>query len=282
MLVKKVGILYHPMVPATHDKAQEISAFLGSRGINVWLCSAWETDKSTPYLEGTDLLLTTGGDGTILRACQITLQNEIPITGINMGKLGFLTEIMSDEAIARIPELLDSKVWIDERAMLEADIIPADSASKPYKSLHALNDVVVARGSIARLIHIKASIDNIPLTNYSADGVIMATATGSTGYALSAGGPIMYPQSADMLLVPVVPHLNLDFSLVLSGSSTVVLQVETTHQATISIDGHTNIALCNGDIIKIRQSKSKTRFARLQPQNYFYHHLEEKLRGKRY
>jgi NAD+ kinase len=282
MLIKKVGILYHPMIPATYDKAQELSAFLGSRNINVWICSAWETDKSSPYLEGTDLILTTGGDGTILRVCQITLQNQIPITGVNMGKLGFLTEIKADEAIAKMPELLEGKVWIDERAMLEAELIPADpNNNKSFKSLHALNDVVVARGSIARLIQIKASIDNIPLTNYRADGVLMATATGSTGYALSAGGPILYPQSTDMLLVPVVPHLNLDYSLVLPGSTVVVLQVETTHQATISIDGHTNIAICNGDIIKIRRSSSKTRFLRLQPQNYFYHNLEEKLRGKR-
>lgn len=269
------------MVHAANTKAQELSRFLNSKGIEVWTCSAWATENSIANLENTDLILTAGGDGTILRASQIALQKQIPITGINMGKLGFLTEIKANEALAKIPELLEGKGWIDERTMLEAELIPAESTSRPLSSLFALNDVVVARGSIARLIHIQVSIDDIPLTNYRADGVILATATGSTGYSLSAGGPIIFPQSSDMLLVPIVPHLNLDYSLVLSASSVIRLQLETTHQATISIDGHTNFAICNADVIKIRQAALKTRFLRIQDQHYFYNNLEEKLRGKR-
>jgi NAD+ kinase len=281
MLIKKVGILYHPMVAAAGAKAQEVARFLNAKGIDVWTCSAWATEKSAKDLDGTDLILTTGGDGTILRASQLALQRQIPITGINMGKLGFLTEIKADEAIEKMPELLGEQVWIDERTMLEAELIPAKTTSKPLASLYALNDVVVARGSIARLIHIQASVNDIPLTKYRADGVILATATGSTGYALSAGGPIMYPLSADILLVPIVPHLNLDYCLVLSASSVIKLQVETTHQATISVDGHTNLAICNEDIIRIRRSLLKTRFLRIQAKDSFYNNLEEKLRGKK-
>jgi NAD+ kinase len=281
MLIKKVGILYHPMVHAAYTKAQELSRFLVSKGIEVWNCSAWATEKSIDNLDNTDLILTAGGDGTILRASQIALQRQIPITGINMGKLGFLTEIKANEALIKIPDILEGKGWFDERRVLEAELIPAEPTSGPLSSLFALNDVVVARGSIARLIHIQVCIDDIPLTNYRADGVVIATATGSTGYALSAGGPIIYPQSSDMLLVPIVPHLNLDYSLVLPPTSNIKLQVETTHQATISIDGHTNFAICNADIIKIRQSSLKTRFLRIQDQHYFYNNLEEKLRGKK-
>ena len=280
MLIKKVGILFHPMVTTTSAKAQELSTFLRSRGIDVWLCSSWETETACEYLDGTDLILTTGGDGTILRASQLALENQIPITGINMGKLGFLTEIKADEAVDKMPELLEGKVWIDERAMLEAEILAGPNES-PSKNYYALNDIVVARGSIARLIHINASIDNIPLTNYRADGVILSTATGSTGYSLSARGPILYPQSTDILLVPIVPHLIMAYNLVLSGSSVIKLQIETTHQATISVDGHTNIALSNGAIVVVKQSTRKTRFLRLEPRDSFYNFLEEKLRGKR-
>jgi len=280
MLIKKVGILFHPMVATTSAKAQELSTFLRSRGIDVWLCSSWETETACEYLDGTDLILTTGGDGTILRASQLALENQIPITGINMGKLGFLTEIKADEAVDKMPELLEGKVWIDERAMLEAEILAGPNES-PSKNYYALNDIVVARGSIARLIHINASIDNIPLTNYRADGVILSTATGSTGYSLSARGPILYPQSTDILLVPIVPHLIMAYNLVLSGSSVIKLQIETTHQATISVDGHTNIALSNGAIVVVKQSTRKTRFLRLEPRDSFYNFLEEKLRGKR-
>jgi NAD+ kinase len=280
MLIKKVGILYHPMVPATKIKAQELSDYLNSRSIDVWICSAWEAEKSLTHLDSTDLILTTGGDGTILRASQIALEQQIPITGINMGRLGFLTELKADEALLKIPEILNGKVWIDERSMLEAEIIPAEPNGKPSKLHYALNDVVLARGSIARLIQVNASIDDKPLTNYRADGVVLATATGSTGYSLSAGGPILYPQSEDILLVPIVSHLSLDHSLVLPASSVVTLQLETTHQATMSIDGHTNIPISNGSVIKARRSSRKTRFLRLQPHNSFYYYLEEKLRGK--
>lgn len=281
MLINKVGILYHPMVPATNTKAQELSALLSSMSIKVWTCSAWTATKSIADLDNTDLILTTGGDGTILRASQIALERQIPITGINMGKLGFLTEIKADETNESIPELLQGKVWIDERSMLEAELIPAKPDTKRLTKFHALNDVVVARGSIARLINIQTSIDNVPLTKYRADGIILSTATGSTGYSLSAGGPILNPQSTDILLVPIVPHLNFEYNLVLPASSVIKLQVETSHEATTSIDGHNNFVINNQDIIKIRQSPLKTRFLRIQAKNSFYKNLEEKLRGKR-
>jgi NAD+ kinase len=281
MLVKKVGILYHPMVPATNTKAQELATLLSSMSRKVWVCSSWAAIKSIAELDSTDLIITAGGDGTILRASQIALERQIPITGINMGKLGFLTEIKANEATDRIPELLEGKTWIDERTMLEAELIPSKPDTKPSTRFHALNDVVVARGSVARLINIQTSIDDATLTNYRADGVILSTATGSTGYSLSAGGPILNPQSTDILLVPIVPHLNSDYSLVLPSSSLVRLQVETTHEATMSIDGHNNLVINNQDVIRIRQSPLKTRFLRIQAQNCFYKNLEEKLRGKR-
>jgi NAD+ kinase len=111
--------------------------------------------------------------------------------------------------------------------------------------------------------------------------VVLATATGSTGYALAAGGPILYPQSTDLLLVPIVPHLSLDYSLVLPSSGEIKLKLVTSNQATLSIDGHTNIPVTNGSVISIRSSAHKARFLRLHPPDYFFHVLEEKLRGKR-
>ncbi len=281
MLIKRVGILYHPKVEATCIKAQELTAFLNSRGIKVWLCSAWEIEEAIANLDSTDLILTTGGDGTILRAAQVALQHQIPITGINMGKLGFMTEIKADEAVDQLPLLLDGKGWIDERAMLEAKLDPVDSKAGSAETYYALNDVVIARGAIAKLIQISTSINDQPLTTYRSDGIILATATGSTGYSLSAGGPILYPQSEDILLVPVVSHLSMDYSLVLPASSSVKLHLTAVNPATLSIDGHINIPVDSGCIITVRQSSRKTRFLRLHPQNSFYGMLEEKLRGKR-
>jgi NAD+ kinase len=280
MKITKIGILYHPMVEASRAKTEQIISLLTSLNIKVWSCSAWELEKAIESLDGTDLILTTGGDGTILRAAQVALQKQIPITGINMGNLGFLTEIKANEALERLPELLAGKGWIDERAMLEARLEPTEQGGKP-ELFKALNDIVLARGAIAKLIQVNTTIDGKLLTTHRADGVIMATATGSTGYSLAAGGPVIYPQSKDILLAPIVSHLSLGYSLVLPSSSIVKLELTSPGQATLSIDGHINIPVYGGAEVTVRQSTQKTRFLRLHEQNDFFGSLEEKLRGKK-
>jgi NAD+ kinase len=275
--VKKVGILYHPKVEATQSKARELEEFLSSRGIDVWVCSAWDREEARAKLNGTELVLTVGGDGTILRAAQVVIPGTTPIAGINLGKLGFLTELDADEALEKLPELLDTRGWIDERAMLQAEVAAAGRGSQVF---HALNDVVVARGEIARVIRVEASIDGQYMTTYKTDGIIAATATGSTGYALAARGPILYPQSGDFLLVPVAPHLSPAYPLVLPETAEVKLRLNTYHPATLSIDGHINLPLSDGDTVTVRRSPHTARFWRIRPENTFYGSLEEKLKGK--
>ena len=276
--MKKVGILYHPMIEATRVKAKEIQEFLDSNGVSVWLCSAWETETARAQLNDTSLVLSIGGDGTILRAAQVVVPGTIPITGINLGKLGFMTELSADEALEKLPKLLAGEGWIDERAMLEAELLATDQ--EPHK-FNALNDVVAARGSIARVVYVEVSIDGQQLTTYKADGVIMATATGSTGYSLAAGGPILYPQSSDFLLVPIMPHLRLSNAMVLSSAAVVELRITSVHPATLSIDGHINLPLSSGDVITVKHSPHRTRFLRIHPETAFYSSLEQRLKGQR-
>lgn len=277
MKIKKVGILYHPRVETTHLKARELESQLKKQQIAVWIGSAWEKEKTQATLKGTDLVLTVGGDGTILRAVQSIIPGNIPVTGINMGKLGFLTELDADEAIKKLPELLTGNGWLDQRSMLQVAL-----ASKGQKKrvFHALNDVVIGRGEIARVIRVDVAIDRLPLTTYKADAVIMATATGSTGYSLAAGGPILYPQSADSLLVAVAPHLSMSYPIVIPGTAEVVLRLNTYHSATLSIDGHVNIPLCDGDTVTVKHSPHVARFYRIRPQDSFFNTLEVKLKGK--
>ena len=279
--MKRVGILYHPMIKAAHTLAKELEKFLGSKGVSVWLCSAWEGEKAKAQLDNTDLILTTGGDGTILRAAQVALPTQTPVTGINLGKLGFMTELSADEAIEKLPALLAGKGWIDERAMLEAELLPTDKEHEPSRIFYALNDVVVARGAIARVVYIDASINDEQLTTYKADGVILATATGSTGYSLAAGGPVLHPQAKEFLLVPILPHLGLTYSMVLPSTTVVGLRVNTSHQATLSIDGHINLPLSSGATVTVRHSSRTARFLRIHPETSFYRALEQKLKGKK-
>lgn len=268
--MKRVGILYHPKIAAAGALAEELASFLPSFKTSVWLSSAWEEDKVKARLEGTELILSVGGDGTILRAARAIVPRAIPIVGINLGKLGFMTELSAEEVREKLPAFLAGEGWIDERAMLQAEL----AGKAPF---HALNDVVVGRGAISRVVRVEAIIDGAPLTTYKADGVILTTATGSTGYSLAAGGPILYPSSRDMLLNPVSPHPIHANPILIPPTATVELKVHTDHQAMLSIDGQIDLELKNGDSILVRISPYVTRFLRARPQTFFYSSLMERL-----
>ena len=277
--MNRVGILYHPMNKAAYALAKKLEGFLGTRGVSVWLCSAWEWEKARAQVDNTDSILSVGGDGTILRAAQVAAPDLIPITGINLGRLGFMTELSVGEALEKLPALLAGEGWIDERAMLEAKLSPA-TPNEPAGTFTALNDVVVARGAIARVVYVETSLDGQPLTTYRADGVIVATATGSTGYALAAGGPILHPESKEFLLLPILPHLSLAYPMVLSATAIVKLRITTTHQATLSIDGHINLPISSGAVITVKHSTNTVRFLRIHPETSFYSSLKQRLKEK--
>jgi len=133
------------------------------------------------------------------RLCKAVL-SQASITGVNLGKLGFMTELSADEAVAKLPALLSEQGWIDERDMLETELTPSDQEQGATRIFYALNDVVVARGAVSQIISLAVDVDGEHLTSYRADGVIVATATGSTGYSLAAGGPILHPQAKEMVL----------------------------------------------------------------------------------
>ncbi len=273
--MKKFGILYHPLNEAAYPLAKELEGLLESKGVSAWLCSAWKCDEARAQLDNTDLILTIGGDGTILRAAEVVVPAPIPITGVNLGKLGFMTELKAKEVEARLPALLEGRGWVDERSLLEAELVVAEQEES--RRFHALNDVVLARGEVARVVYVDASIDNEPLTTYKADGVIVATATGSTGYALAAGGPVLHPRAEEFLLVPILPHLSSAHILVLPAESVVSLRIDTTHKATLSIDGHINLPLPSGAVVTVRHSPHKIRFWRIHPEK-FYRSLEQKFK----
>jgi len=277
--MKRIGILYHPMKDEAGALARKLAEFLSAKGLSVWLHSAWEWEKAREQVKDTDLVLSIGGDGTILRAAQAVLPSPTPITGINLGKLGFMTELNVGEVMDKLPVLLSGDGHIDERSLLEAELYPMGEEQKPSQKFYALNDVVVARGAIARMIYIDTSIDDELLTSYKADGVIVATATGSTGYALAAGGPVLHPQARDFVLVPILPHLCSGYPMVLPSNAVVKLTLSAVNPATLSIDGHINLPLSNGASIVVRHSTNSLRFLRIHKPS-FYGSLEQRLKGK--
>ena len=279
-MLKKIGILYHPMNKSARQLAEKLEKTLTKKGFSIWLCSSWDVESARKKTDGTELILSIGGDGTILRAVQAIIPGKTPITGINLGNLGFMTELSVAETENELSGILEGEGWIDERCLLEATVLPCEGS--PRSTFYALNDVVIARGSVARVIYITATINGALLTTYKADGVILATATGSTGYALAAGGPILPPHSKDYLLLPIVPLLSAKYTVVLPSASKVQLMVQAAHPATLSIDGHTNLPLNSGAIISVRRSRYKIRFLRIHPESSFYSTLEKRLKGKQH
>ncbi len=277
--MKRVGIIFHPLNEAAGNLARELVQFLGTRGVSAWLCSAWEGDAAKAQVDGTDLMLSIGGDGTILRAAQAVLPRAVPITGINLGNLGFMTELTVDEARDKLTALLAGEGWLDERSLLEAELHATGESAEP-QTFYALNDMVIAHGEVARVIYVEASVDGQLLTTYKADGVIVSTATGSTGYSLAAGGPILHPQAKEMLLLPIVPHLSASYKLVLPPTSTIELRVSTLHSAVLTVDGHIVTPLSDGTVVTVKRSTNTVRFLRIHPDTSLFGSLEKRLKGK--
>jgi len=271
--VKRVGILYHPKIEKAKAFSGELEKFLSAQGLSSWICSSWEEDKAKTQIAGSDLILSIGGDGTILRALRAIVPGKVPVVGINLGNLGFMTELKADEALDKLPRLLGGEGWIEERAMLEAEA--------KGKVFQVVNDVFVGRRSLARLVQIESRVDGEILATHRADGVIVATATGSTGYILAAGGPILYPEAKQIVFKPVCPHLAPDSAVVLPPEAKIQLKVTCTHEAMLSIDGQVELPLASGDEVRVKLSPYVGRFLRIRPRAYFYSYLESRLRGKK-
>lgn len=272
--MKHAGILYHPKHQKAVDFSRELEQFLLAQGIKTWLCSAWEPERAKQQLNGTDILLSVGGDGTILRAVRTVLPDSVPILGINLGRLGFMTELKASDALKKLPRLLNNKGWVEERAILEARVLSSN------KIFYALNDVFVGRRSSARLVTINCRVNNANLTIYRSDGIIVASASGSTGYSLAAGGPILHPEAREMVLQPVCSHFTFDKALVLPANARMEFEINTTHEAMISIDGQTEFQLQNAEKVEVRLSSHTAKFLRLQTRSYFYKSLEARLKRK--
>ena len=188
----KIGILHHPRVSNSYELSQEIETWLHDQGIEAWECSSWEAERLGERLQELDLMITLGGEGSMLRAGRLASHFDVPILGINMGRLGFLAEIYPDEWRKYMPRVISGDYRIERRHMLQAEVWRDGDLIE--QDLEALNEVVVARGSLTRVVRVTTEINESYLTTYVADGVIVSTPTGSTAYALAVGGPILPPE----------------------------------------------------------------------------------------
>lgn len=277
--ISRLGILYHPhMEGRALALAKRIAQKIDSRGIPNWLCSAWEEEKARSLSSDSSLIISIGGDGTVLRAARAAAAHSVPLLSINMGKLGFMTELEATEAIDKLDfYLFGDNIWKDERAMIKSTVIRKGLAKEEF---HALNDVLLTRGNLPRVIQVKAIINDEDFTTYRGDGILIATATGSTGYSLSLGGSILHPQSRDLLMKAVSPHLSFSTAVILPGDTIITLELCSDLQSVASIDGQIDLELKRGDQVVVQISPLKTCFLRLNPPSFFYKTLVKKLSFK--
>lgn len=268
---RSLAIATHPTMEGADETAEQLAAYLSQRHLNVAHASLYDEGLRERVERGEfEVLIALGGDGTMLRAGHLCAPVEVPVLGINLGRLGFLMEVKRDDWRSAIDRVLEADYWLEPRMMLRAGQV---RNGEPIRGWDVLNECVVGRGGTVRPVNLTAEIDGIPLTTYVADALIVATATGSTAYALAAGGPILPPQLRNILLVPVAPHLSVDRAIVLDEGSWVRVTVRTDHQASMSIDGQPPIGLEDGDQVDVRAGKHTTLFVRLQDPSYFYRNL---------
>ena len=270
-----IGLVYNPRVPEAAGLVHSLVKSLRLQD-RAWVASATDLEISDETLADTSVIITAGGDGTILRVVREAAPHSVPILGINLGRVGFMTELSLGEAESKIPAYLSGNPRVEERMMLQASVT-LRSDDKPRAVFHALNDVVVSRGAVPRLMDIEVTVNGVPLTAYRADGMIAATATGSTGYALSAGGPVLYPEARMVLIQPVAAHMVLHSGLIVPDNSVIALAVGADDEAVLSVDGLAETAIGPDDAVVVACSPYVARFLRIDPPTAFYANLARRL-----
>lgn len=248
--MKHVGFVVHPDREAAVFAADRLVGWLEERGIECrWYREETTGDeaKARVFAEGLDLIVSVGGDGTFLHAAHLASRGTCPIMGVKVGRLGFLTEVEPDEAPALLQRVLEGTAPVEERIAVLAE----PSGSTPFEPQWALNEIIVEKKARHRLVRLALYVDDVYVTTFSADGVIVATPTGSTAYSFSGGGPIVTPTIPCLVVTPVAAHMVFDRSFVLEASQRVMLEVVGDEDGLLSADGRESLELPIGASVRI-------------------------------
>ncbi len=251
---------------------------LCDRGIDHWVYTVWDEDSVVRDVAEADVVMAIGGDGAMLRAGRVCAEQSVPVLGVNMGWLGFLTEIQQpDDCEAGLDALLAGEYWIEQRMLLQATLM--EDRSTVIGCYRALNDVVISGSVFGRMVQIAAYIDKHWATTYNADALILSTPTGSTAYALATGGPILPPELRNILMVPMAPHLSMDRPIVLARGAVVDIEPtrENRHPVVLTVDGKVEAELGQNQHVRITSAEPVSQFVRFRERNYFYRSLLDRL-----
>jgi NAD+ kinase len=273
--MKRVGFVVHPARAAAIDAAAELERWLGEREVDVRHSDGARTEDEAAartFVQGLDLVVSVGGDGTFLRAAHLASRGDVPVLGVKVGRMGFLTEVEPDEATAVLARMLARTARIEERL---AALAEPDGAT--FAPQWALNEVIVEKSARHRLIRLAVFVDDAYVTTFSADGVIAATPTGSTAYSFSAGGPIVSPLVPSIVVTPIAAHMVFDRSLVLGPAERVTLEVIGEEAGLLSADGRESLELPVGSSVRIGAAPRPARFVRREDAPSFFELVRSKF-----
>jgi NAD+ kinase len=273
--MRRVGVVYHPALEGAEAVARTLAGVAAERGVDQWVAPLPRDASAGGLAEavaGSDLLVCVGGDGTVLHAAGIAARSETPVYGVRMGRLGFLAESTEPEGVAGLATLLDGGGRIEQRVMLRAWVEGAEAPP-----VDALNDIVIGGERLGRTVSVGLRVDGVLIAEYRADAVIASTATGSTGYALATGGPILHPMSQDVMVTPVAPHLSNTNALVLPPTAQIELLVARGARVLMIADGAVEQPVEAGAVVRVELSPLRVRFVRLGEERQFYARLAQRL-----
>jgi len=272
--LKSLAIITKKHQPRAWQAGQELAQWLEKRDISAILFENQPEPHIPPLPPEVELVVVMGGDGTLLSVARHYGRLNVPILGVNVGGLGFLTEVSLDELYPAMEQVLAGRYEVENRLALSATLF---RKGKPYWQENVLNDVVINKGALARIIELTTWIDNEYLTTYRADGLIVSTPTGSTAYTLSAGGPIVYPTLTHIILIPICPHTLSNRPLILPDTCTVAVTLnEKVFDVYLTLDGQVGQALQAGDRVEIRAAPYRIKLVR-SPQRSYFEILRAKL-----
>jgi NAD+ kinase len=274
MLIQKVGIIANIAKEQSPACTASLRDWMAARGLQVYLEEGIAAKiGAAPGVERgklgslVDLLVVFGGDGTILRTARVVQDRQVPIVGINLGAFGYLTEVNLNEMFSALEVILSGDFQIEKRMMLDVKI---NGAEESYQGGSVLNDVVINRGNLSRIVDLETTVNGHYLTTFKADGLIIATPTGSTAYSLAAGGPIVFPELYSIIINPICPHTLTNRPIILPESAVIEVTSRSLEQgATVTLDGQVSFTVKSGDSITIKKSRYITTLVSSPHRGYF-------------
>lgn len=276
--IKRIGVIVKPNQPEATRTICHLAQWLAERNVELIGCPeidrqrveaetgcAIPTVERPKLAEAVDLIVVLGGDGTMLSVARIVGERETPVLGVNYGRLGYLAEFRTEEMLVAIETVLQGRYKLDRRVMLEAELV---RKGQMLARDRVLNDVVISKAALARIIEIETRLNGQFVNSFRADGLIVSTPTGSTAYNLSAGGPIVYPSMSAVVITPICPHTLSNRPIVVPDDALIELTLKTREEVVLTLDGQIGLPLEVDDVVRVQ--KSRVAFNLVQPTNRNY------------